>query len=150
MEYLNLFVQLLWWMCWCKPMCRKRLPCSSLCMYHLPAQQLSWWYLSAGQCSGISLVLNLGVVDSCKKFPICLDFQPNFPNNSTFSRQKFLNDIFLVIYSKIFTFLFIQKNYHLQLHSGQIVLFLLKSHHFRTYSLGRSFNNISRPHIPKS
>ena len=40
------------------------------------------------------------------------------------------------------------KNYHLQLHSGQIVLFLLKSHHFQTYFLYKlykiNYNNISR------
>jgi len=41
---------------------------------------------------------------------------------------------------------FTPKSYHLQLHSGQIVLFLFKSHHFRTYFPCKiSYNNLSRP-----
>jgi len=39
-----------------------------------------------------------------------------------------------------------EKNCHLQLNSGQIILFRLKSHNFRTYFLYMiRYNNASRP-----
>ena len=50
----------------------------------------------------------------------------------------------LVIYSKISVYL--DKICHLQLNFGQIILFLVKSHHFRTYFLYMiRYNNVSQP-----
>ena len=61
----------------------------------------------------------------------------NFPGKPTkyfdFSRQKFPNDLILVIYSKMSVYS--GKICHLQRNSSQIILFRLKSHHFRTYFL---------------
>ena len=89
-------------------------------------------------------------------------FPSKFPKNFDFSREKFRffsreideefrflrqnfpNNLFLVIYSKMSVFL--DKICHLQLNSRQIILFRLKSHHFRIYYLYMiRYNNASRP-----
>ena len=60
-------------------------------------------------------------------------FQGNFPKNSTFFRQFKQFD-------------FPGKNCSFTANSGQIILFLFKSHNFRTYFLYMiRYNNISRP-----
>src|SRR6218665_1136070 len=52
-------------------------------------------------------------------------------------KQKFPNDLFYFCFSL---------NYHLQLHSGQLSLYIFTNHHFRTYFVYNiSCNNISRP-----
>jgi len=69
--------------------------------------------------SGVNLVLNLGVVDPGKKSRI---FHANFRKIS----------IFMAIYNFP---IFQSKIAHFQPTSGQIILFLFQSHHFRTYFL---------------
>src|SRR6218665_1879056 len=60
------------------------------------------------------------------KFPTNFDFFRQFHKKFRFSRQKFLNDLF---------FLLSRQNWPFTATSGQIIIFLLKSHHFRTYFL---------------
>src|SRR6218665_2725508 len=62
-----------------------------------------------------------------------------------FSRQIFENfDFFRPFHTKML--IFSGKNWSFTATSGQIILFLYKSHHFRTYILYLiSYNNMSRP-----
>ena len=115
--------------------------------------------------SGVNLVWNLGGRGSAPtkisifqgKFPRNFDFSGNFKKNSIFSRQIFeIFRFFQANFQKISIF-FGQfkkkfdipgKNFSFTTRptSGQINLFLFKSHHFRTYVLYMiSYNNISRP-----
>src|SRR6218665_2547443 len=66
-----------------------------------------------------------------------------------FSRQiSEKNSFFSGNFTKQFRY-FPGKNWPFTATSGQIILFLFKSHHFRTYFLYMiRYNNISRPHDP--
>ena len=80
--------------------------------------------------SGVNLVWNLGVVDPGKKFRF---FQANFLKtlicSGNFTKNRFLG-----------------KNWPFTANSWQIILFLFKGHHFRTYFLCIiRYNNIARP-----
>lgn len=108
---------------------KPRYPCST--------GLLLWWALTMESC-GVSLIWNLGVEDPGKKntsfsgkFPRRnFDFPGkllNFQNNSIFRGTDFE--------CPFFSYLGLLLNYHLQLHFGQVVHFLLKSHRFRTYIL---------------
>src|SRR6218665_4077316 len=101
--------------------------------------------------SGVNLVLNLGVVDPgqqnfdfyrqiSEKFQF---FQAILQKNIEFCRQISENfDFFRQLKKSIFQ----ANNYPFTATSGQIILVLFKSNHFRTYFLYMvRYNNISRP-----
>jgi len=91
--------------------------------------------MNADMCSGVNLVLNLGVVDPGKKnifpgkFPKNFVFFCQFHKEFRFFKENFRKiSIFLCNLNKSFGFL--GKNCPFTATSEQIILFLFKSHHF--------------------
>ena len=94
------------------------------CHKHVASKM--WWCTSS-----VNLVWNLGVVDPSKKNST---FHANFRKNFDFFRQFYKN------------FDSPGKNWSFTATSRQIILFLCKNHHFRTYLLYMiRYNNILRP-----